>query len=223
MDKFRARNFCAVLYPEDETHAMALSLLAQGYKYAAILHDRDVYDADDTDDDALVGQPKKAHWHIIIKFPQARWNTAVSQELGITENYLQKCNSVDDYLVYMVHYELPHKAQYDKSEVFGTMDTDLARALAKVKTPDEKALEVIDIIDGLGFCDMRSVIVECAKAGRFGELRQMGSWVPYLIACHNELIGIRKDREDTIRRFGEFEKYGPVKGTPVETWMKEKN
>lgn len=201
MEKFRARNFCAVLYPEDETHVEAMARLAKGYKYAAILHDRDVYDVDDTDDDALVGQPKKPHWHIIIKFPQARWNAAVAKELGIAENYLQRCNSVDDYLVYMVHYELPHKAQYDKAEVFGTMDTDLSRALAKVKTPDEKALEVIDIIDSLGYCDMRLVILECAKAGRFADLRQMGSWVPYLITAHNERIERQVDNDVTRVQF----------------------
>lgn len=198
MEKFRARNFCAVLYPDDPTHANAVALLSQGYKFSAILHDRDVYDADDTDDDTLVGQPKKPHWHVIIKFPQARWNTAVSQELGVLENYFQKCNSVDDYLVYMVHYELPHKAQYERSEVFGNMRVDLERALAKVKTPDEKALEVVDIIDSLGYCDMRTVIVECAKAGRFADLRQMGSWVPYLISSHNEQIERQVDGD--IRR-----------------------
>lgn len=222
MEKFRSRNFCLVLYPEDETHAAAVLKLAQGYKYLAVLHNRDVYDADDTDDDTLVGTPKKEHWHIVLKFPQARWNNAVAKELGIAENYVQRCVSLDDYLVYMLHVELPHKAQYDKSEAFGTMVPELLLALQKVKTPDEKALEVIDIIDSLGMCDMRMVIVECAKAGRFGDLRQMGSWVPFLIQDHNECICLKKCRDEVTRRFGEFEEFGPVKGTPIEKWMKEK-
>lgn len=222
MEKFRSRNFCLVLYPEDKTHSDAILKLAQGYKYLGILHNRDVYDADDTDDESLIGTPKKEHWHVVLKFPQARWSTAVAQELGILENYIQKCVSLDDYLVYMLHVELPHKAQYDKTEAFGTMMPELLRAIQKVKTPDEKALEVIDIIDNLGMCDIRMVIVECAKAGRFGDLRAMGSWVPFLIQNHNESIGLRKSREEAIRRFGEFEEFGAVKGTPVEKWMKEK-
>lgn len=185
MEKFRSRNFCFVLYPEDKTHVDAVAKLSEGYKYLAVLHDRDVYDADDTDDDALVGTPKKEHWHIVVKFPQARWNSAVAKELGIAENYVQKCVSLESYLIYMLHADLPHKAQYDKSEAFGTMTKDLLRALQTVKTPDEKALEVIDIIDSMGYCDMRTVIIECAKAGRFADLKQMGSWVPYLISDHN--------------------------------------
>lgn len=103
------------------------------------------------------------------------------------------------------------------------MMPELLRALQKVKTADEKALEVIDIIDNLGMCDIRMVILECAKAGRFGDLRAMGSWVPFLIACHNESIGIKKSREETMRRFGDFEEFGAVKGTPVEKWMKEQH
>lgn len=59
MEKFRSRNFCLVLYPEDKTHADAILKLAQGYKYLGILHNRDVYDVDDTEDDDVIGTPKK--------------------------------------------------------------------------------------------------------------------------------------------------------------------
>ena len=43
--KFRDRKFCAVLYPEDETHVAAIEKLKSGgYNFAAILHDKDVYE-----------------------------------------------------------------------------------------------------------------------------------------------------------------------------------
>lgn len=43
--KFRDRKFCAVLYPEDETHVAAIEKLKSGgYNFAAIRHDKDVYE-----------------------------------------------------------------------------------------------------------------------------------------------------------------------------------
>lgn len=214
MEKYRARNFVAVLYPEDETHVEAMKKLQSGYKYAAILHNKDIYDEDDTDIADLIGTPKKEHWHCVICFPQARWSSAVAKDLGIAENYLQQCNNLETYLCYLVHMGLPNKAQYDKSEVFGTMQTELERALAKSKTPDERALEVLDIIDDLGPCDMRSVIKACAKNGRYGDLKAMGSWVPYLIAIHNEELEREVDRMYRSAQWSGFLEKGPAEGTP---------
>jgi len=65
--KFRDRKFVAVLYPEDPTHAEAIEKLKQGgYNFAAILHDKDVYEDGDHQ-----GELKKPHWHIVLRFKNA--------------------------------------------------------------------------------------------------------------------------------------------------------
>lgn len=223
MEKFRTRNFCLVLYPDDPAHVAAMAVLSQGYKYAAILHDRDVFDTDDTDDDTEVGKPKKPHWHVVLQFPQARWNTALATELGITTNYIQQCRCFAASLLYLIHHGLPHKAQYTIADVFGCLVSELEKALQDEKTQDEKALEVLDILANMGQVNLHSLIRECAERGRFADLKRMGSWVPMLIEEHNADDFARKSRERELAKFGDFEAFGPVKGTPIEKWMKEKN
>lgn len=159
-EKFRTRNFAAVLYPEDESHVEAMSRLVHGgYKFAAILHDRDWYDADDshvsddsepqpTDSTTEERKQKKQHWHIVLSFPSARWNVAVAQELGIAENYLQKCTSVDSSLLYFTHHQLPAKAQYDKSEVFGHSTlTERLDKLLSGESESQRVRKLISLID----------------------------------------------------------------------------
>lgn len=74
--KFRDRKFCAVLYPEDETHVAAIEKLKSGgYNFATILHDKDVYE-----DGEHKGETKKSHWHVVVRFKNAVWNTAIAKE-----------------------------------------------------------------------------------------------------------------------------------------------
>lgn len=75
--KFRARNFNLVLYPEDETHTKAIEYIERNYDYAIILHDRDCNE---------YGEIKKEHYHIVLRFKNAKWNTALAEELKITVN-----------------------------------------------------------------------------------------------------------------------------------------
>lgn len=194
-EKFRSRNFAAVLYPEDETHIEAMSrLLNGGYKFAAILHDRDWYDSDDKQeetpvDDESAAQPqtaptverkqKKQHWHIVLSFPSARWNVAVADELGIAENYLQKCSSVDGSLVYMTHYQLPAKAQYERSEVFG--HKTLLERLDKLLSGESESQRVRKLLTLIDECpehlDPADVLGIACDNELYDVLRRLPSWI----------------------------------------------
>ena len=95
--KNRDRKFVAVLYPEDETHVACMEKLKSGgFNFAAILHDKDVQED---------GTPKKPHWHIVLRFKNAVWDTSIAKQLGITPNYLEACKDVDASLLYLVHYD----------------------------------------------------------------------------------------------------------------------
>ena len=135
-EKFRSRLFVAVLYPEDPAHVECMEKLNKnGYNFAAILHDKDVYE-----DGEHEGETKKAHWHIIVRFKNAVWNTAVAKELGIEPNYLEACKDGDSALLYLVHYGKEEKFQYEYEAVFGDNLASLQAELLELQRYGEEQL-----------------------------------------------------------------------------------
>ena len=179
--KFRDRKFCAVLYPEDETHVAAIEKLKSGgYNFAAILHDKDVYE-----DGEHKGETKKPHWHVVVRFKNAVWNTAIAKELGIQPNYLEACANVDSALLYLVHFGNEDKFQYEYEAVFGPLRVRLSTLLAE---PDEGArvLNLVDIVDNApGPIGYSELIKKAVAAGIYADLRRMGSIAVRLVNEHN--------------------------------------
>ena len=180
-NKFRDRKFVAVLYPEDDTHVAAIEkLMSGGYNFAAILHDKDVYE-----DGENKGELKKPHWHIVLRFKNAVWNTAIAKELGITPNYLEACKDVDASLVYLVHYGNPEKFQYEYESVFGPMKIKLATLLADT---DEgtRILNIVDIVESSpGPISCSELLKKAVAAGLYADLRRMGHLATCLVREHN--------------------------------------
>ena len=179
--KFRDRKFVAVLYPEDASHVECMDKLKSGgYNFAAILHDKDVYEEGEHK-----GELKKPHWHLVVRFKNAVWNTAVAKELGITPNYLEACKNVDASLLYLVHYGNDDKAQYDYENVFGPLRLKLATLLSDT---DEgtRVLNIVEIIEtSPGPIGYSELIKKAVAAGLYGELRRMGTFATGLIREHN--------------------------------------
>ncbi len=70
MEKYKSRKHCMLLYPlEDATHKKALDYIKLNYDYALIVHNQDLNDN---------GEIKKAHTHVVLSFPNAKWNTAIA-------------------------------------------------------------------------------------------------------------------------------------------------
>lgn len=199
-NKFRSRVFCAVLYPEDTTHAAAIARLESGgYNFAGILHDKDV------DQD---GNTKKPHWHLVIRFKNAVWNTAVAKELGIQLNYLEACKNVDGALCYLVHFGNDDKFQYEYEQTFGPLRLKLATLLADT---DEgtRALNILEIIEkSPGPIGYSEALKKVCAAGLYADFRRMGSFATCLIREHNDEcraeLEYRQDMETLHRRFGDF-------------------
>lgn len=199
--KFRDRKFVMVLYPEDSTHAAAIEKMKSGgYNFAAILHDKDV-----TEDN----QPKKPHWHVVVRFKNACWNTAIAKELGITPNYLEACKDVDSALLYLVHFGNEDKYQYEFEAVFGPLKVRLSTLLAE---PDEGArvLTLVDIIESSpGYMSYSELLKKSVAAGVYSDLRRMGSLGVALVREHNDSFykdSLPAESEDT-RRFRDFEEF----------------
>ena len=208
--KFRDRKFVMVLYPEDSTHAAAIEKMkAGGYNFAAILHDKDV-----TEDN----QPKKPHWHVVVRFKNACWNTAIAKDLGITPNYLEACKDVDSALLYLVHFGNEDKYQYEYEAVFGPLKVRLATLLAE---PDEGArvLTLVDIIESSpGYMSYSELLKKSVAAGVYSDLRRMGSLGVALVREHNDSFYkdcLPAESEDT-RRFRDFEEFTSNKSDNIK-------
>lgn len=182
LPKFRDRKFCAVLYPEDPTHAAAVEKLKSGgYIFAAILHDKDVYE-----DGEHKGELKKPHWHIVLRFKNAVWSSALAKQLGVAGHHFQECRTVDGSLLYLIHHEDDTKHQYEPAEVFGPLK---ARLDVLLSDDDEgtRALGIVDIIDAIpGRVSYSEVIRKCVAAGLYSDLRRMGAFGVNLVREHND-------------------------------------
>lgn len=179
MKKFRSRNFCLMLYEEDETHRNALKKICVDYDYAGVYHDRDVWTAEDekTNLEHVAGELKKPHYHIVLRFKHAVWNTALAKDLGIEPNYLQETRNFDNALLYLLHYNDTDKAQYDISETFGTLQTRISELInKKEKSEGEKVSELLEYINDFeGRLSITQFAKYCAKNGYWAEFRRSGA------------------------------------------------
>lgn len=109
----RIRNIGIILYPEDNTHLLALDYIRHNYEnYIYILHNRDL-----GEDNNLI----KEHYHVILHFPNARTTSTLSKQLGIGENLFYEIKSLNGQLRYLIHYDDDDKTRYETDEVKGTL------------------------------------------------------------------------------------------------------
>lgn len=177
-EKYRSRVHMLLLYPSDAVHCAALEKIKASYDFAACLHDKDI--AED-------GTKKKEHWHVVLRFKQAVWSSAICKELGIEHNYIEDVKRFDNAIQYLIHYNDTDKAQYSVNEVFGNLKTKLIESINKVeKSEGEKVVELIEFIrnyDGrLSITDFASY---CAMNGYWAEFRRSGSIFVKIIEEHN--------------------------------------
>ena len=179
MEKYRSRKFCMLLYPlEDESHKKALEYIKLNYDYALIVHDKD-------EDEN--GTLKKSHTHVVVSFPNAKWNTAIAEELGITPNYMEKCRSLNNALEYLIHYDDDTKHQYDIEEVQGNLKRELKKIIQNDgKDENIKAFELIEYIENYdGPINESDFFKYTCEVGMFDVARRSAYIMLRIIDKHN--------------------------------------
>lgn len=180
MENYRSRKHCLLLYPlEDETHKKAIEYIKTNYDYALIEHNKDYYP--DT------GEIKKSHTHVVISFNNAKWNTAVAKELGITPNYIQNCRNFELALNYLIHYNDNSKYQYPLDEVKGNLKNKLEKIIkTDNKDENEKSLELITFIEEYnGILRLSDVARHSADIGYWDVFRRASIIFLKLVEEHN--------------------------------------
>lgn len=181
-EKYRSRNFELMIYPDNPEHVKAFEYVKKYIdEYAYILHDRDV---------SADGTTKKEHWHIVLRFKNAIWNTALSKILNLEERFIQDVKNFDRCLQYLIHYNEPTKYQYDITDVHGM----LAKRLQFTLTKGEKSLEekVDNIVQYIEMCPKRITITQMIKYVNkndlYGTFRQGFAIYSRIIEEHNYFV-----------------------------------
>ncbi len=218
----RDRKWALVLYPEDETHVAAVAFIKANYSYVLIFHDQDVWTEDDekSNPEHKAGEKKKPHWHIILKFPEARYQNAIAKELGIASNYLQKISIFKSACLYLVHHGWSDKFQYSPELLEGPLRDAVLKFLAN-EDENQRVIQLVDLIDSMDYIDFSQLVKLACKQGLYAELRRMGYLASRIIDVHNanftsdiemrevwlKRLQVVEAREKRIADFEEFQRF----------------
>lgn len=186
-ENFRGRNVKFLLYPDDITHVNALSYIKDNFNYVGILHDKDIGDTEEI---------KKAHWHVLVCFPNDRWQSKIAKDLGITPNYLRKCEDKNVFARYLLHLDDTDKFQYDESELFGNI-IDKFDFTPDGTSEDKKILHMISLLEDEGglindFNYVKAIKLICGN-GFYSVLRRSGSIGNSIINFYVQEYTVKKE------------------------------
>jgi hypothetical protein len=168
----RARNWCAVVYPDSAPTDWKELLDNLNIKWSCSpLHDKD------TEDD---GQLKKAHWHIVLCYSGNKSFEQVKDDLAEIKCPIpQICRDVTSSVRYFIHKDHPHKFQYSVNDIecHGGFDiSDVFKPSKSEKT--ELFREIIGYIrenDVLEFFDLMNYAMDERPEDWFPLLTESGS------------------------------------------------
>lgn len=153
----KKRNWAFVLYPESAPDNWR-ELLQQSGLPAVIspLHDKD---KDPT------GEPKKAHYHIILTYPgPTTFNAVRTFTDSLNQPIPQPLESVQGYYRYLTHEDNPDKYQYDKSDIVPVNGFDVHDYIEISKTEAMKIIkdiqQVIITVDIREYSDLLDYLLE---------------------------------------------------------------
>lgn len=176
----KSRTWNLILYPnEDDTHYQALKHIENTYlDYAYIEHNQDR---------TKTNELKKPHVHLTIRFNNARYRNSIALELGISPNYMQKCESLEKSLQYLIHYGIKDKYQYDLSEVKGNLKEKLEKILETTDlTENEKLSNIISYINSYyGYLSMGAFMNYITTTPLLNTYRKFAYSIHQLIYEHN--------------------------------------
>lgn len=181
VNNVKARTFCFIVYDESCDVCVLVERLNNYCDYVYILHDKDI----DLSNDTL----KKPHYHFIIRFPNARWLSAVSNDLGIDMNYFEPCRNVKSAMQYLIHFNDNNKYQYSKEEVQGNIVHYFNKCIADDDLDEESAISrILDFIDHADFLSVSMLSRYCVSSGLWSYYRRAYSIIYAYMQEHNNFI-----------------------------------
>lgn len=116
----RVRNWTFLVYPESAPDNWIELLTDQQIPFiVSPLHDKDV---------TPTGEPKKAHWHVVLVFGGKKSYESVKAITDSVQGTIpERVKDIRAMVRYLTHIDYPSKAQYDKKDIqlCGGVDIDL--------------------------------------------------------------------------------------------------
>lgn len=171
----RARNWCAVVYPDSAPENWKEQLDALNIKWACSpLHDKDV------DDDGVI---KKAHYHIIICHSGNKSFEQIRDDLKFLNCPIpQICRDVRSSTRYLVHLDHPHKYQYNRDDIECYGGFDLSNIMALSSSEKKQVItEVLQYIRDNNVTEYYDLVNYCMD-------EKHDTWFPVIIDGYSILI-----------------------------------
>lgn len=182
----RSRYFLFLLYPDNPIHVRVYDWIVKNEDFISILHDSDVkstaaFDSDldfiddssdsvvnpdddfETLSDSLTVDLKKAHYHVLVRFPNARTIKGVRKYFNFEiDRFVEVCSDPYSTAQYFIHdtYEchVLGKHLYSISDVQGSSSLKARLFSARKYAFSENILtQLISIIEGRSVTSMRSL------------------------------------------------------------------
>lgn len=173
----RARAWVAIVYPDSAPENWQSKLDELSVPWCeSPLHDKDI-DGD--------GQPKKAHYHILLYFSGKKSYSQICDMIAFLNCPTpQVCSDIDGNVRYMAHIDSPHKYQYPVSSIKGHNGFDVAkRVKANTSARYDYIGEMIDFIAEKHVDEFMDFLVYC-------NAKHKDDWYPLL--CDNSAVIIRE-------------------------------
>ena len=199
---FRSRVAMIELYPEHlvDMHFLYNLVVSGSFPYACILHDNDVYDSDREPDENgngghCKGEFKKEHVHVVLKFSNAKTNTAVSKQFLLNPRFVVMWDSCKEALAYLDHHQYVDKYQYDYRDIFGTLPCEVREAHQHIHDKYSAFGVLYDYIQEDGYKSM-SELVRFASHQHLTEC-MLNHWSKFntLIMEHNALQKMLEEKQ----------------------------
>lgn len=196
--KERSRNWFLLLYPDNPEHVKVLEKIPElDWEYVGILHDSDKLDD---------GSSAKPHYHVLLKFKDAVWNTAIQDSCGLELRFIQKSDNWKRSARYLVHKDHPEKFQYEKTALFGSMVEPAVAAINK-SDPEEEAAKVAQIIKTItewdGRIDDAELLMVIVEKKLYAEFRRGAHSFNRMIDKHNYKVSLRSVYAQEQADFGD--------------------
>lgn len=152
--KSKFRHFMCLLYPDDTlcNHKNVIESLHL-YNSVWILHNQDLDDN---------GNLKKEHIHAILSFVNPRYLSAVSNELGLDERWIEPIRDVRASMAYLLHLNDSTKHTYSIDECHGNVDS-LRKTLILRRDVKDSLVEIFSHIDNSVNPTMRTTFRYCVE------------------------------------------------------------
>lgn len=124
----RSRTYATILYTDDIMFNFRFEKIKK-MDTVYILHDKDTTIIDNKK------EIKKAHYHVLFNFTNARSINSLADELQLDVHYIDVVDSFKGYSRYLIHLDDKDKYQYSIEDIKGNLKDTVIKHITKNNTP----------------------------------------------------------------------------------------